>query len=124
MKTLKLILHQSFDLKALIKLLFVALTITLLWLILPQLLTINNSTVGLLDGAIWQLLLFSLISFMMLFSFIILLFRWLVMQLALPPIHLMVLQFRNLTTWQQYVFYWASFALFLLSAIACLAAVF
>ncbi len=124
MKTLKLKLSRAFEQHTLIHLLFICAGVALLWRSLPQLLTLMNPTVGLVDGGIWQLLLFSLISFLLLLSISILLFKWLLTQLAFPPINIMVLQFKNLTIWQQFVVYWASFALLFLGALLCLVAIF
>ncbi|WP_316786255.1 hypothetical protein [Pedobacter frigiditerrae] len=95
----------------------------LLWFTLPKLLSIWQPTVGLLDEGIWQLILLSIISFMG----IVALCWWLLhhywQNLGLPQLNNLVLQFKTLTSWQQISFYWASFALLLVTAMGCLVAV-
>jgi hypothetical protein len=80
-------------------------------------------TAALLDAGIWQLLLLSMLSF----TGITLLSWWLLQQywlkLGLPPIGLMVLQFKNLLIWQQFALYWASYALLVLAGVTTLLAV-
>jgi hypothetical protein len=82
-----------------------------------------DQTAALVDAGIWQLLLLSLLSF----TSITLLSWWLLQQywlkLGLPPIGLMVLQFKNLVIWQQLVVYWASYALLVLAGVTTLLAV-
>ena len=99
------------------------LTLVLVWLTLPKLLAHLQPTVGLIDQGIWQLLLLSLISFIGVLS----LSWWLLHRywqiLRLPALNTLVSQFKNLTSWQQIIFYWACFALFLLTAVGCLVAV-
>lgn len=124
MKTLKLLWPSVIGQKIAMHLFFICAATMMVWHALPFLLQFNNPTVGLVDGGLWQLLLFSLISFLMLLGISFLLFKWLLAQLAFPPIHLMILQFNNLTLWQQYVGYWASFALLFAGALLSLAAVF
>jgi hypothetical protein len=81
-------------------------------------------TLGVLEAGIWQLLFLSLLCFI---GFTAL--AWWLLQrawtnLGLPKIQTMVSQFKNLTSCQQFAFYWASFALLLLAAVLSLVAVF
>ena len=124
MKTLKLLWPSVIGQKIALHLFFVSTLAMIIWHTLPFLLQFNNPTVGLVDGGLWQLLLFSIISFLLLLVVSFLLFRWLLAQLAFPTFKTMVLQFNNLTLWQQYVGYWASFALLFAGALLSLAAVF
>lgn len=81
-------------------------------------------TAAWIDAGIWSLLLLSILTFLVLLS----ISYWLIKRswalLGLPSISSMVLQFRFLSLWQQFVFYWLCFALLLLSSILCLIAVF
>lgn len=72
---------------------------------------------------LWLLLLFSLFSFLCLALMSFLLLRYALVYMGLPPIKQMVLQFKHLTLWQQFAFYWALFALIWLAAIFTLMAV-
>ncbi|WP_156166743.1 hypothetical protein [Pedobacter sp. BMA] len=83
-----------------------------------------NNTTAVLDAAVWQLLLFSILTFMALLtiSWFLLYASW--STLGLPNIHFMVLQFKDLSSWKQLSFYYACFALLFLGAVACVAAIF
>ncbi|WP_162238716.1 hypothetical protein [Pedobacter sp. Leaf194] len=94
-----------------------------LWFALPILLKMADLTIGLVDGAVWQLLLFSIISFLSLLILAGAIAAWLFKLLGIPLTNKFWLQFKNLSLWQQFAFYWASFALLLLAGIACLASI-
>lgn len=91
---------------------------------IPNWLQSENNTVGVLDPSIWQLWLFAMFSFVLVTLGIWLLLQWFWLKLGLPTIHSMVSQFKNLTLWQQFVCYWASFALLFLGALLAQAAIF
>ncbi|WP_316801500.1 hypothetical protein [Pedobacter frigidisoli] len=104
--------------------LLVASVLTTAWRVLPLLLDTGDATVGLVDAGIWQLAFFSLICWFCLLMLSLGLFTFLRKQLALPSVHFMVSQFKNLQSWQQLSFYYACFALLLLAGVGCLVAVF
>ena len=108
----------------LVQMLGLGIILLVAWYILPNLLSYLQPTVGLIDLGIWQLFLFAIICFALIWIGSWWVYNTIWTAATLPQFSQLVLQFNNLTLWQQYVFYWASFALFLLSAIACLAAVF
>ncbi|WP_442591914.1 hypothetical protein ACSBL2_11870 [Pedobacter sp. AW31-3R] len=102
-------------------LLFIFLLLT--WCFLPQWLHRIDETAGNIDQSIWLLILLSLITFLLICGLCWWLMQqfWLVLQL--PPIEMMVSQFKVLPIWQQLSFYYASFALFLAAALGCLIAI-
>ncbi|RYD92621.1 MAG: hypothetical protein EOP54_20515 [Sphingobacteriales bacterium] len=100
------------------------LILTLAWLTLPYLITSLDRYAGLLDPAVLQLLLLACIAFVCMLGLSALLFKWLFSLIGLPSIQTMVSQFKNLQLWQQFVCYWASFALLLLGALLSLVAIF
>ncbi|SMD15072.1 hypothetical protein [Pedobacter nyackensis] len=95
----------------------------LVWFTAPKIMQFENSTAGYIDPAIWLLVLLAFISFLMILP----LCWWLLQRswraLGLPGLGLMVSQFKFLKIWQQLGFYFACFALLLLVAVGCLAAV-
>ncbi|UKT63260.1 hypothetical protein [Pedobacter mucosus] len=97
--------------------------ITLIWFYLPSAIRFFEPTAGLLDMGIWQLILLSMICFISLLSISWWLLHHFWLSLELPNIHFMVSHFKNLTSWQQLGFYWASFALLVLAGVGTLAAV-
>ncbi|MBE9601875.1 hypothetical protein [Pedobacter sp. MC2016-24] len=82
-----------------------------------------DETTGYIDPNIWLLILISLISFMIVAG----LCWWLLQQfwtsMGLPAIESMVLQFKNLPSWQQLGFFWLCFTSLLLAAVGVLTAV-
>ncbi|WP_316770981.1 hypothetical protein [Pedobacter frigiditerrae] len=95
----------------------------LIWITLPKLLAHWQPNVGLLDAGIWQLILLSTVSFMGMVALCWWLLNHYWQNLGLPALKNLVSQFKTLTSWQQIGFYWASFALLLLTAMGCLVAV-
>jgi hypothetical protein len=95
----------------------------LIWCFAPLLLRQVDQTIGNVDQSIWLLIILSLISFLLMCA----VSWWLVKQFwlatGLPQINTMVSQFKTLALWQQLSFLWASFALLLLAAMGCLAAI-
>jgi len=95
----------------------------LLWFTVPPFISLFDPAAGMIDPGIWQLILLSLICFLL----IIALCWWLIRQfwqhLGLPHIKDMVTQFRTLTSWQQQKLYWVSFVLLLFLAAAVLSAI-
>jgi hypothetical protein len=81
-------------------------------------------TAAWIDQGVWSLIFLGILSFLMLLglSYWLLKRSWVL--LGLSSISYMVSQFKFLSLWQQFVFYWLCFALLLLSSILCLAAVF
>ena len=84
----------------------------------------TDPTAALPDAGIWSLLFIALISFLILLLLSGYLFKASLQELGLPHLSSLVLKFQTLTLWQQYIFYWASFALVLLTAVGCVAAIF
>ncbi|HTN20800.1 MAG TPA: hypothetical protein VL125_10010 [Pelobium sp.] len=82
-----------------------------------------DPTAALPDAGVWSLILLSILVFLILLLLNAYLFSDILKRLGLQGINSMVSQFKTLTLWQQYVFYWASFALLLLAAIGCLMAI-
>ncbi|WP_161603028.1 hypothetical protein [Pedobacter arcticus] len=95
----------------------------LLWFVIPYLIYPLDPTAALPDVGIWSLILLSIIVFLMLLLLSTYLFKRMIKWLGLPAFDRLVSQFKTLTLWEQYVFYWASFALLLLAAIGCLIAI-
>ncbi|WP_316797688.1 hypothetical protein [Pedobacter frigidisoli] len=124
MKTLLLCLQYWDKLQRLFYTLIILLVLALAWQLLPFILSLGDATVGLVDAGIWQLAFFSLICWFCLLLLSLGLLSYLRKQFALPSVYFMVSQFKNLPSWQQLSFYYACFALLLLSAVGCLAAVF
>ncbi|RYD92569.1 MAG: hypothetical protein EOP54_20610 [Sphingobacteriales bacterium] len=124
MKTLKLILPHLAVHPFLVKSMILAVLLAVGWYILPLILTIVDWQVGLLDPGVWQLLLFSIITFTVMLALCILLFKWCLSASGFPAFQTLVSQFKNLALWQQFVCYWASFALLLLAALLSLLAIF
>lgn len=95
----------------------------LLWPVMRGIINGTDETAGYIDPNIWLLILISLICFMLITG----LCWWILHQfwtrLGLPELGTMVLQFNELSAWQQLGFYWASLALLLFAALACLVAI-
>lgn len=95
----------------------------LIWPVAQYVITSTDPTMGSIDPNIWLLLLLSLICFMVITG----LCSWLLQQfwtsLGLPVLGTMVLQFKELSVWQQLGFYWASFVCLLLAAVGVLTAI-
>ena len=64
-----------------------------------------NPSIGVLDFSIWQLVVVSIVSFMGLASLSWWLLKRAWAQLSLPAIEHMVLHFKELTLWQQFICY-------------------
>ncbi|RYD96422.1 MAG: hypothetical protein EOP54_13770 [Sphingobacteriales bacterium] len=124
MKTLKINPSVGFTWKPVLVLVIAVTFIMVGWQALPLLLQQLMPEVGLLDNGIWQLLLFAFISYLIMLGICMLLFTWLLKWFGLPQINTMVSQFKALTSWQQFVLYWASFALLFLGSLLSLAAIF
>jgi TRAP-type C4-dicarboxylate transport system permease small subunit len=99
------------------------LALLFIWFTAPYWVYNLDKHIALADPGIWSLVLIALIAFILIiwFSWFLLNTCW--EALALPSFSLMVIHFKNLELWQQFVFYWASFALFLLGAVITLAAI-
>jgi len=123
MKTLKLALTALVPKKQMLEKLLLAIILVLGWHTLPKVLKTIEPTAALLDAGIWQLILLALFCYMGLLQ----LSWWLLYRfwqsLGLLKLTDMVSLFKQLTSWQQLSFFWASFALLFLAAIACLAAI-
>jgi hypothetical protein len=99
------------------------LLLLLLWFAAPYWIYRLDPTAALPDAGIWSLILLSILVFLILLLLSAYLFGHILKWLGLQGINNMVSQFRTLTLCQQYVFYWSSFALLLLTAIGCLIAI-
>ncbi|MEH3113526.1 hypothetical protein [Pedobacter terrae] len=123
MKTLKLALTALLPKKQILEKLMLAIILVLGWHTFPKVLKTIEPTAALLDAGIWQLILLTLLCYVGLLQ----LSWWLLYRfwqnLGLHQLTDMVSLFKQLTSWQQLSFFWASFALLLLAAIACLAAI-
>ncbi|WP_074605423.1 hypothetical protein [Pedobacter steynii] len=98
------------------------LILLLIWILSPVLLRFADETAGSIDQSIWLLIVLSLMSFLLItgLSWWILQRFWLMS--GLPSILSMVSQFNTLLLWQQICFFWASFALLLMSSTGVLIA--
>ncbi|RZK54557.1 MAG: hypothetical protein EOO87_10140, partial [Pedobacter sp.] len=77
------------------------LAIAVITLILsPLLIRALDEYAGLLDAGVWQLLLFTCISFLTMLSLSLLVFNSLISLAGLPTINMMVSQFKMFNSWQ------------------------
>jgi hypothetical protein len=109
------------------KLWLVGYTLTLclaLWYFLPRIVQVIDTTAGVIDVGVWQLLLFGIIAFIALLGLCCGVFYFIIGCLGLPNINSMVSQFQRLTLWQQFALYLALFALLFLAGVLSLIAVF
>ncbi|WP_316742746.1 hypothetical protein [Pedobacter antarcticus] len=102
------------------RLLLLLLTI---WIFAPEWLHLLDETAASVDQSVWLLIILSLITFL-----VILIICWWLMQYLwnnkfMPAPRQLAIHFKTLTLWQQISFYWASFALLLLTASICLVAI-
>ncbi|WP_316815855.1 hypothetical protein [Pedobacter nyackensis] len=95
----------------------------LLWPVAQHLLIGTDPTIGFIDPNIWLLILLSLICFMVVVGLCWWVLQQFWLSLGLPLLGNMVLQFRELSLWQQLGFYWASFVSLLLAAVGVLTAI-
>ena len=95
----------------------------LMWPLLQQLLTHSDPTVGYIDPNIWLLILLGLICFLIVTGLCWWLLQRFWMSLGLPALGSMVVQFKEIESWKQLGFYWASFGLLLWAAVGVLMAV-
>ena len=95
----------------------------LLWLLMPGLIRQYDPASGGVDPAIWLLILLGILAFLMAMALSWWLLQSCWLNLGLPHLGSMVLQFKNLALWQQLGFYWLSFALLLLVCTICIAAI-
>ena len=102
---------------------FLLLIMVLLWPLGQHLIISTDVTAGYIDPGIWLLVLLSLISFLLIAGLSFWLLQRLWLGLGLPVIEVMVLQFKNLDSWKQLSFYWASFVSLLFAAVGCLIAI-
>jgi len=123
MKTLKLALTALLPKKQILEKLMLAVILVLGWHTLPNVLRTVEPTAALLDAGIWQLILLALLCYAALLQLSWWLLQRFWQSLGLYKLTDMVSLFKQLTSWQQLSFFWASFALLLLAAIACLAAI-
>lgn len=93
------------------------------WLAMPYLFAAIKSTAGFVDISILHLLLLAFCCWLSAVLAAYWLFRLLLRQLALPAMLQLIDQFHLLSLWEQYLCYWAGYALLLCSAIATLMAV-
>ncbi|HKG07219.1 MAG TPA: hypothetical protein VKB19_12205 [Pedobacter sp.] len=94
----------------------------LLWSLITAFFSNPEMSAG-INESVPLMVVLSLICFMMLVHLCWWLLNRFWLRVGLPGLGCMVILFGGLTSWQQVVLYWGSFALLLLSAIGCLAAV-
>lgn len=99
------------------------LILMLIWPVAQFVVTSTDPTIGFIDPNIWLLLLLGLICFMVVTGLCWWFLQRFWMSLGLPAIGNMVLQFKELSVWQQLGFYWASFVALLLAAVGVLTAI-
>lgn len=93
----------------------------LVWFTAPKLMKFEDSNAGYIDPSIWLLLILAFICFLILLPLCWWLLQRFWMAMGLPRLGLMVSQFKLLSLWQQLGFYFACFALLLLTGLGCLA---
>lgn len=71
----------------------------------------------------WLFVILGLIAFLLVLALSLWLLHLFWRKMRLPPVSIMVSQFKTLALWQQLSFYFACFALLLLAASACLIAI-
>lgn len=121
METLKM--SKRFSLKILTDNRLLLGLLVLLWLILQQMMRKDDPVFGFIDPNIWLLILLSVICFFGLTCLCWRLLQDFWMSLGLSLTGDMVLQFKNMESWQQLGFYWLSFVSLLLAAVGCLIAI-
>lgn len=94
-----------------------------LWGVSPELVRLADSTAGYIDQSIWLLVVLSLISFMMVVGLCWWLLQRFWTSMGLPRIGRMVMEFNEMRICEQLAFYLGCFALLVLAAVGCLAAV-
>lgn len=100
-----------------------AIVLVLVWFTLQKVMLYNDSTAGQIDQSIWLLVLLAIISFLLMLGLCWWLMQRFWLQIGLPNLGDMVLQFNSLVVWQQLKFALALFALLLLAAIGALIAI-
>jgi hypothetical protein len=95
----------------------------LLSVLLQYFIVSKDPSEGFIGPNIWLMALMALTLFMTIVALCWWLLQKFWMSLGLPGLGNMVLQFRQLTLWQQLGFYWASFGLLLLAGVGALVAV-
>lgn len=95
-----------------------------IWVLAPDWLARLDPTAAGLDQTTWLLLVMSLIAFILIILTCCWLLHYVWELLGLPGPASLSPHFQTLSIWQQIIFYWASYALFLLIAAMCLIAVF
>ncbi|MCX2432349.1 hypothetical protein [Pedobacter sp. GR22-10] len=123
MKTLILKLREA-NFANVLEIAFAGIIIIVSWNTLARVLLSVDATTALPDPGIWQLIYLSVLLFTgwLLLAWQLLHYFW--HRLGFISFTHLVSHFNTLALWQQLGFYWASFALFLLAGIACVAAVF
>jgi hypothetical protein len=97
--------------------------LVLMWPMVQQQLFKFDRTVGYVDPSILVLILIGLICFLGLIGLCWWLFQRFLLVYELPGIGSLVLRFNELRLWVQLGFYFACYALLLLTAVGCLVAV-
>jgi hypothetical protein len=99
------------------------LVMVLTWFTLPKLIAGNDATAGYIDQSIWLLVLLSLMSFLLTVGLCWWLLHRFWVNMGLPGLNGMVLNFQDLKLWQQLGFYFACFAVLLLAAVGTIAGI-
>lgn len=94
-----------------------------IWIVSSAFLHRIDPTMGVMDQTIWLLILISLIGFLLIVALSWWLLNQFLMIIGLPLLSSMVSQFYDLSLWQQFVFYLASFGILLLSGAMCFIAI-
>jgi len=102
---------------------YLFISLILLWGFGPLCLQILDDTAGSVDQSVWLVVVLGLICFMLVASICWWLLEHFWKQMGMVPVTLLVLRFNTLTLWQQVIFYWASYALLVFTAIGCLAVI-
>lgn len=95
----------------------------ILWPFVQRMVMGTDPTIGFIDPNIWLLILLSLISFLLFLGLSWWLLKVFWQAMDLPTIPHLVSQFKTLESWQQLSFFWASFALLLLTILGLVSAI-
>lgn len=95
----------------------------LIWFAGPLLLSKIDPTIGSIDQSIWLLILLGLITFLLIIALCLWLLQTIWEKAKLPELKSIILKFNQLSSCQQLNFVYASFALLLLAAMGCIAAI-
>lgn len=118
-----LIIKHKASLQTWIALLSIIAGLSLLWLVAPLVIQFFAPQAAMVDASIWQLVLLAFICWLSLLTLSQCLTNYLYKKFILLLRQDLHSPLKTLSLWQQYVLYWALFALLACSATGCLIAI-